>query len=103
MITIKVLAILTTTMLESHGSHMHDSGGNLVDVFLLFLGKANYIEKLRFVAALPLLGEVPDFKSLLFVQAEALPFMAAFMTDVAARLIAISIKTVKIDRNFISF
>lgn len=35
-----------TPLLELHGTHVHDRGGDLVDVVLLFLGEAQYVEGL---------------------------------------------------------
>lgn len=37
---------LTTTLFEFHATHMHNSGGNLVDIVLFFFGKSEYIESL---------------------------------------------------------
>lgn len=44
--TISFSLFLTTSLLEFHASHMHDSGSDLVDVILFLLGEAKNVEGL---------------------------------------------------------
>lgn len=46
--TIGLSLLLATPLLELHATHVHDSGGDLVDVVLLLLGEAQHIEGLLF-------------------------------------------------------
>lgn len=44
--TVSLSLLLATPLLELHASHVHDSGGDLVDVVLLLLGEAQHVESL---------------------------------------------------------
>lgn len=46
--TIGFSLLFATTLLESHGTHMHDSGSDLVDIFLLLLGETQDVKGLLF-------------------------------------------------------
>lgn len=41
---IRFSLFFTTTLLELHGTHMHDGGSDFVDIILFFLGETQYIE-----------------------------------------------------------
>jgi hypothetical protein len=44
--TISFSLFFATSLLESHGSHVHDSGGDFVDIVLLFLAETQDVEGL---------------------------------------------------------
>lgn len=47
--TILFSLLLATTLLELHATHVHDSGGDLVDILLLLLGEAQDVEGLLYI------------------------------------------------------
>lgn len=44
--TVSLSLLLATPLLELHATHVHDSGGDLVDVVLLLLGETQDVEGL---------------------------------------------------------
>lgn len=48
--TVSLSLLLTTPLLELHATHVHDSGGDLVDVVLLLLGEAQHVKGLLLCA-----------------------------------------------------
>lgn len=46
--SVSLSLFLATPLLEFHTTHVHDGGGDLVDVVLLFLGEAQDVEGLLY-------------------------------------------------------
>lgn len=49
LLTVLLSLLLATTLLELHATHVHDSGGDPVHIFLLLLGEAQNVEGLLYI------------------------------------------------------